>query len=455
MRLTILILLVYGVLNYLYNSTLELYIDEAYYWLWSKSLELSYLDHPPMVAYIIRLFSIFGEDEASIRLSTIFCISIAALFIYLLAKEVYSQKVAFWAFFIFLFSPATTMGYTIITPDSPLIMFFSGSLYFSYLAIKTNSLKNYLLAGLFIGFALLSKYTAILIYGILFIFFIVKMPKRLLNLKPWLAILVSILVFLPVIIWNYNHNWLSFTFQYHHGSSSEFKILWNKFFEFFGGQFLVFGILFFAISLIAAIRFKEYYKDSSAFFIAVSFLFPLLFFLYKALFKKLELNWGIIAYVGGSIFVAAFLVRYNLKKLFLIGIISSILIGLVLKFPLFFGLKDRLNPQNRIFGYKDLAMYIKAIKKENEAIFADHLTTASILSYYLKERAYIPTKSRISQFSLWDKDMKYQGIQAIYVSKDEREEELKTIFSNVERLEKFRTIKDGFLTKEFYVYRVY
>jgi dolichyl-phosphate-mannose-protein mannosyltransferase len=42
--------------------------DEAYYWMWSRSLAASYYDHPPMVAYLIRIgTSLFGDSILGIR----------------------------------------------------------------------------------------------------------------------------------------------------------------------------------------------------------------------------------------------------------------------------------------------------------------------------------------------------------------------------------------------------
>ena len=49
-------------LRVIYASAIDLRTDEAYYWTWSKESVLSFLDHPPMIAWFIRFgTAIFGE----------------------------------------------------------------------------------------------------------------------------------------------------------------------------------------------------------------------------------------------------------------------------------------------------------------------------------------------------------------------------------------------------------
>ena len=89
------------VINLLYNFSLPLHPDEAYYWVWSQNLQLSYYDHPPMVAYLIKLFTMFSDSEWTIRLVSVTATSSAAWMIYLLARKMFSVKVAELSFYCF------------------------------------------------------------------------------------------------------------------------------------------------------------------------------------------------------------------------------------------------------------------------------------------------------------------------------------------------------------------
>ena len=55
-------------LRLVYASVLDLRTDEAYYWTWSKENVLSFLDHPPMIAWFIRFgTAIFGDTNFGVR----------------------------------------------------------------------------------------------------------------------------------------------------------------------------------------------------------------------------------------------------------------------------------------------------------------------------------------------------------------------------------------------------
>ena len=79
-------------INLILNGRFQLHYDEAYYWAFSQNLSLSYFDHPPMIAYLIRLFSIFGHSEFSVRLVGLVTTIITVLMMYSLAKRMFGQK---------------------------------------------------------------------------------------------------------------------------------------------------------------------------------------------------------------------------------------------------------------------------------------------------------------------------------------------------------------------------
>jgi hypothetical protein len=85
---------------------------------------------------------------------------------------------------------------------------------------------------------------------------------------------------------------------------------------------------------------------------------------------------------------------------------------------------------------------------------SDHLAEASILWYYLGEPITIPTDSRISMFDIWGRSKDAPLKNGFYISKDNKEAELKHRFKNVVLIEKFSAQKDGFKTREFYIYKV-
>ncbi len=437
-----------------YNAYLPIYTDEAYYYLWSKHLALGYLDHPPVIAYAIKIFTFFGDEIWKVRLVNIVSFMGAAYYVFALAEYLFGdKKTALYAFLIFLFSPAVTMGITITTPDSPLILFWTASLYFAARAFFEGRTVDFVLAGLLGGLAMLSKYTAVLLFVSYFLFIVFKKPKLFLSYKLYLSLGCALLAFSPVIIWNIQNGFESFAFQYNHGSKSaseSLNLMLNV--EFIGGMFALFSPVFFAL-LVSLFAKKSSYKDEKLFFVVLPALFTIVFFLYKGLYKKMELNWVAPAFVSGGIAVAYLISKAGLKKSFLAGLAFSLLLVVAARFPLALGLRDAKNPHERLFGYEELAREIQKFDKGGD-VFADHLTTASVLTYHLKKQVFIPTDTRRSEFDRWQKDVNMSAKSGVYVSKEGRIEELKKIWQKSELIEEFHPKKDGFREKTFYIYRV-
>ncbi len=450
------LILLYSGYHAIYNIRLPLHPDEAYYWLWSRHLDLSYYDHPPLIAYLIKLFTLFKTNECTVRLAAVFCMGIATMYTYLLAKKIFDEKTALYAVLILLSLPATNMGFTIVTPDAPLMLFWAVSMYYTYLALTEDSISYYLLAGISMGLLLLSKYTSVLFLGSLIFFLLFKMPKKLLEWKAWFAVAIAIMIFLPVIWWNYQHNWISFSFQYHHGTSDAFRPRIDTFFAFLGGQFLVLGILFFPLLVWGAYRYRLFKENFAEFYLFSFFLFPMAFFSYKSLFKKMSLNWGAVVVISGMIICAHLIVRLNLKRILLSGLALSVLMTLLMQFPELFFLPPKFNMLNRLYGPKEAVEQLQQYIKPGDVLFADHLRRASMLSFYTKghPRVLIPTHSRKSQFSIWDKGISFNKLKGIYFSKSKRYEELRKIFGHAELLKKMVFHKPGFRKRIFYVYRV-
>lgn len=451
-QITVVVSAIFAVFAAIYNTTIPIYIDEAYYWLWSKHLAFGYLDHPPMIAYLIKIFTVFGDDVFFIRLTNIFCFFGAAFFVFRTAEYLFDEKSAFYAFLIFIFSPAVTMGLTITTPDSPLILFWAASLYFGARAFFEGGVRFFAFAGAFAGLALLSKYTAILLAASYLLFALFKQRKAFGFAPLYIAVLCALIAFSPVLVWNIQNGFESFTFQYSHGSAGDSQsIKLGRNLEFMGGMFGVFGLVFFAILLYMFFK-KESYKNDKLFFVVLPTLFTILFFLYKGLYKKMELNWVAPAFVSASVAVGYFLAKNGMKKTFFAGVALSLLVASIARFPLLFGLEGAKNPHERLFGYTELAARIKTLAPQN--VYADHLTMASAMSYMLNTDAKIPTETRKSEFDRWYKNEDFSSKSGVYVSKDAKEEELKKIWKNTRLIEKFVAKKEGFREKTFYIYEV-
>ncbi len=99
-----LFLLVYTFFNAIANQFIKLYADETYYWVWSQKLSLSYFDHPPMVAYMIKMTTLFSDEPFFVRLPAVLLVSATAYILYKLARKMFDERAAIYTFYIFLSS---------------------------------------------------------------------------------------------------------------------------------------------------------------------------------------------------------------------------------------------------------------------------------------------------------------------------------------------------------------
>ena len=201
--------------------------DEAYYWMWSKHLAGGYYDHPPMVAFVIRLGTmIAGDTELGVRLVSILLALPMSWAVYRAAAILFGgRRVAATSAILLNVTLMAAVGTMIVTPDAPLLVASSFVLFSLAKVLETGRGAWWLAVGLATGAALLSKYTA-LFFGPAILIWLVAVPKlRRWLLSPWLYLggLVALGMFAPVILWNADHRWVSFIKQMGRARIENFK----------------------------------------------------------------------------------------------------------------------------------------------------------------------------------------------------------------------------------------
>ncbi len=213
----IILVIAYALLLRLFcNALAELIFEEAYYWNYAQHLAIGYLDHPPMVGWLIWVFTgLLGDTEFAVRLGSCLCWSVMAYYSYKLAAALFDKEVALTVLLLVTVLPVFFSFGLIILPDAPLLACWAGALYYLYRLLIEDRRKAWLWAGIFIGLGLLSKYTMFLIgLGVIaFVLWNGQYRKWLLRPELYLSALLATLIFSPVIIWNARHGWVSFVFQ--------------------------------------------------------------------------------------------------------------------------------------------------------------------------------------------------------------------------------------------------
>jgi 4-amino-4-deoxy-L-arabinose transferase-like glycosyltransferase len=192
--------------------------DEAYYWTWSKSLAGGFYDHPPMVAMVIRAGTLIaGDTQLGVRLFSILLALPMSWAVYRAAAILFaSPVVASTAAILLNVTMMVSVETMIITPDSPLVVGSAFVLFFLAKVFETGRGAWWLAVGAAVGAALLSKYNA-LFFGPIILVWMVAVPELrrwLISPWPYLGGLVALALFSPVLLWNADHQWVSFIKQF-------------------------------------------------------------------------------------------------------------------------------------------------------------------------------------------------------------------------------------------------
>jgi len=431
------------------SAALELHPDEAYYWLWAQHLALGYYDHSPMVAYFIKLTTLFSDSEFFVRFSSLIVTVVLSVFTWKFAKKLFGETVASASVIIVNTLPLMMVASVIITPDTPVFLFYSLSVYFLYSLIETGKIKYWYITGLFFGLAMLSKYTAVLFALCLLVYMI--SAKKLVwfkNLHFYMMFVTALAVFMPVVIWNSQNSWISFTYQLNHGLYNS-KLNFGYIFEYLGAQCLVAGPFIFIAGLFAA--FKAYSsKDPKKIFLA-SFSVPVIaFFIFTALKRLPGANWPAFAYFTFCIMAAQYLlsdVTKLKKRVLIIGIafnvFVSVLLGLHAKYSIFplhmFSEKAAVaDATNWFTGWREFG-------KKLSGAGAKYVVTHShqwggAIAYYTrgKIKAVIVDSDRPNQFAYWPIPDDLSSAKTAYVRIDNRMEEDFTEIPDAEAMYAFR-----------------
>src|SRR6202045_2683203 len=235
-----------------YASLLDLRTDEAYYWTWSKEGALFFLAPPPMVAWFIRFgTALFGDTNLGVRFAGILAMLVTQL---LLADIVRRVTHDVRAVVIALLLPEAALYYGLlmakVSPDVAMIPFAVAMLWALVRLTESGDGRWWLAAGVFAGLSLLSKFTAGMLLPAVAAFMLVP-PWRarwLRSLYPWAAALIAFALFLPVVIWNMQHDWASFRFQFVRAAATHEWSL-RTLGEFIGLQFGLVGFILLPVVL--------------------------------------------------------------------------------------------------------------------------------------------------------------------------------------------------------------
>jgi dolichyl-phosphate-mannose-protein mannosyltransferase len=295
----LILIVIASLLRIFFAGIVGLGVDESYTVGVARQFSLSYFDHPPLHIWIIGTWSsLWGSENALLlRLPFIALFAGSTWLLFLMTRRLFDERAGIWAAFAFNLAPFFTLSTgSWMIPDGALIFFLLGSanvltrLLFNQECEKP--LLHWIWAGALAGLGLLSKYIGIFFVLSIFFFLVTSPTKRhwLATPGPWLGALLAGILFLPVVIWNIDHNWASFAFQGGRAMPREFNL--NYVLQYLGGQFLyLLPWIFLSLSWCLGKAIAKGPSQSAYWFLACLAFLPVAFFSLIALWTRVLPHW--------------------------------------------------------------------------------------------------------------------------------------------------------------------
>jgi 4-amino-4-deoxy-L-arabinose transferase-like glycosyltransferase/membrane-associated phospholipid phosphatase len=440
-------------LAFLASGKIELSEDEAYQWIWSKHLALSYYSKPLLIACVQFLGThLWGDTQFGVRFfSPVIAAILSFLVLRFMAREA-GARVAFLLVLIFAVTPLTALGSLLMTIDPLSVLFWTAAMIAGWRAAQPEgTTRQWLWMGLWMGLGFLSKYTNLFQWICWAVFFVLWPParKHLRRRGPWLALLLAALCLLPVIIWNAQRHWI--TVQ-HVASDGGIGRRWQRTFtlDFLLSEFGLLHPVFFSGMVWAALAFwREGRRNPFQLFLfsmgAPLFVFYFLWSLHSRVFP----NWIAPSIVPLFCLMAVYWdsrrpsVRRAVKPIFSgaigLGVFAVVVMhdsNLLTKI-LHRQLPPDLDPLRRVLGWKELAQiagrerqWLETRAGKPAFIIGEHYGFTSQITFYLPEAAsrvsgdplvfFYASREPLNQFYFWPNYLGHSGQNAIFVREVER-----------------------------------
>ncbi|MBN2301208.1 MAG: glycosyltransferase family 39 protein [Lentisphaerae bacterium] len=435
--------------------------DESHYALYSRHLAWGYFDHPPMVAFLAAFTTIFGDSALLFRLGPIVCWTLAVIVLRQLVVALYDdERLVFSVLLMMLVMPIQHLLSIALLPDATLNLFWCGTLFALYRATQEGRWIWWLLGGVLFGGAMLSKYHGVLLPMCVLSYLLASRSQRhwLKTTKPYVAGLLGLLVFAPNIIWNMQHDWISYAFQLKHGGGKGGFSL-AKLCEGFGGQMLAASPILFIMLIIAYAKLiLEGMSRESDKFVFWTSLPVFVFFCLIGSFGKILPHWPAVGWWTASIMLVSVVNRakdeggasgLRWRSWYIAGLVFSCVmvcaiyvavsypvVGILHEkarhmsvmlnnrwrcSPVISPFKSKYDVTNDLHGWKEAADRIEKIRStmprpDQTFIFCHRFFTTSQIALYLEPGVRATSLNRnAGQYGIWFNTEKHEGWDALFV----------------------------------------
>jgi 4-amino-4-deoxy-L-arabinose transferase-like glycosyltransferase len=376
---------------------LDLYVDEAQYWTWSRQLAWGYYSKPPAIAALIALTtSACGDGPACVKSGALLVYPLACLLVWAIARRLFDARTAFWSALAFLLLPGVSFSSMIISTDVPFFLFWCAALYAWLRALEDHRWRWWLAAGAAGGLGLLTKYTMVIfaLSALLHLAVTPRLRPQLRNPRLYAAMALAAALFAPNLWWNARHGWptLHHTVEISH-LGSDAGLHWSHLGEFLASQLAVMGPVLFCAWLWLTLRQPRRWWADERYRLLACFALPFLAIIsLQALAGRADANWGAMTYAAATIFAVALLLERGQRRLLAAAlVINAALMPALYHFDaaaraLHLELDARSDPFKRVRGWAELGRQAQALRVQfPHALFlGDSRDILAELMYYAR-----------------------------------------------------------------------
>jgi 4-amino-4-deoxy-L-arabinose transferase-like glycosyltransferase len=379
--------------------------DELYYWCWAQQLQLSYYDHPAMSAVVIRAATLlFGDTVFAVRFPAV----VGSTLVMLLLARIMPAGLGLLAFLAV--TPVGLYGSVLMTPDAPLMVFWTAYLVWLVKAHERLDadrlhLGTWIVGGLLLGLGGLSKYTMALAVPSAFAAFLLTGTWR-----RWLGgfvlhMVVAVVVASPILLYNAAHDFQPLLFQWRHAMHRPAPTVAHLPGYLFVQVMLV-GLLPFLVLPWAINQWRTLRTEPRLRVCLAMFVLPMIFFLAKAARGPIEANWPLAAYLAGWPLAHHLLTTRPRLRWPTLGlglapaVVASVAIAVHLLQPLP-GVPVEYDRGWRMAGQLELARRIAALAEtvSERVVYAGSYQAVSYLRFVGLDARQVPGQTRPSVFT--------------------------------------------------------
>lgn len=435
-RAFLLLVIISLIIRSLLAATLELGNNEAYYWTFALYPDLSHIDHPPMLGWLIQLFTInlYFNSEFFIRLTAIVLGTMNIWLIFLIGRRLKDALTGYYSALLFVATPyGSIITGTFVMSDTPLTFFYLLSIYFLLEGFfpkyginrESIALSRFasIISGVFIGLAMLSKFSAIFIWISVIIYAVIN--DRGIFKRPifYISAAISIAILSPVLLWNLSNDFVNFNL-FKNSFDSLTNPNYTSLLKESAGIVLFNNPLNIIIAIIAVFSFKKVkYLEKGQLLFLLSISIPIiLIFLVVSLFRHASPNLSAPGFIGLILISASYLANKHensskgnrLMPPIIKYSLSILLIATTIGFVhvktgyLDFKIEHKSNPVGKndvtldIYGWRQLSKKFNKIREEdikrnmmnrNSGILSNVWYDAAHFDYYIASPLSIPVKT--------------------------------------------------------------